>query len=764
MRTYKFIIAVWQDHAGASTAQVVEESDLCVTDRTTAAALRRLKKLLRTAYERSASGRGPWRREPELRQARVASFTTAVRPQYESDGRVYPLQPPFPLPVWAVIGRSSSGTLICAAPTLGVRFHYHDEASLPALFEHAVQERLARLTPQQLSRFLPPARLDLHTVPLRTADKDVRSSDAGAPPDLALVAEPLDDRTLRRRLSRAWQRDREIADLARRLTEGRGPVLLVGESGVGKTAVLADAARQLQRQNSPAKAAAEKADGGDRLRHRFWLTSGPRLIAGMQYLGQWEERCERVVSQLSDLRGVLCIESLLGLVQAGGEPGSGVAAFLAPYLEHGQLRMVAEATPAELEQCRRLLPGFAELFELVSVEPLDAAAARLALEQVAATAQQASTTQIDPLVAPLVQRLFRRFLPYQAFPGQAATFVRQLFEAAAARRAVQITQQDAIEGFVRWTGLPEQFLRDDLPLELAEVVAEFRRQVIGQDAACDAVARLVTTFKAGLNDPRRPLGVLLFCGPTGVGKTELAKTLARFLFGHGEQQDRLIRLDMSEYAGYGAAERLLAQGDGEPSELVRRIRQQPFAVVLLDEIEKAGPQVFDVLLGMFDEGRLTDRLGRTAVFRSAIILMTSNLGATSREPLGFEPATGAAYETEAARFFRPEFFNRIDAVVTFNALSPGDVQRIAEKELGHLSQREGIAQAKLRLAWGPSLVRWLAREGYDRRHGARPLQRTIERCVVAPLARWIVEHPERRGSGLALDWDEARQEVVVRAE
>jgi ATP-dependent Clp protease ATP-binding subunit ClpC len=306
--------------------------------------------------------------------------------------------------------------------------------------------------------------------------------------------------------------------------------------------------------------------------------------------------------------------------------------------------------------------------------------------------------------------------------------------------------------------LPESLLQDEVRLEHRAVVETFRQRIIGQDSACERAARLVTTFKAGLNDPNRPLGVLLLCGPTGVGKTELAKTLSGYLFGHGEKTDRLIRLDMSEYSAPGAADRLLLGSGGKPSAWIERVRQHPFSVVLLDEIEKAAPEVFDVFLNVFDEGRLTDRYGRVTIFRSAILLMTSNLGASRHGSLGFGDRP-PAFEAEAMSFFRPEFFNRLDDVVTFQPLNEAVVREITRKELGEVAQREGPRKARLRLLWSDPLVNHLTQVGFDRRYGARPLQRAIEREVVASLARFLVDHPTLCDREVAVDLD-AEQRVV----
>jgi ATP-dependent Clp protease ATP-binding subunit ClpC len=256
--------------------------------------------------------------------------------------------------------------------------------------------------------------------------------------------------------------------------------------------------------------------------------------------------------------------------------------------------------------------------------------------------------------------------------------------------------------------------------------------------------------------------VLLFCGPTGVGKTELARATARYFFGHGEGPERLIRLDMSEYAGFDCGERLLGPPAGQPSDLIQRVRQQPFVVILLDEIEKAGPEVFDVLLSVFDEGRLTDRYGRTTIFRSAVLIMTSNLGAQKQESFGFGQRAGVPYDAEARAFFRPEFYNRIDAVVTFQPLEAETIHAITRKELTEIASREGLTRAGIRLTWTEPLVAHLAREGFDRRYGARRLQRTLENLVVTPLAQYLLDHPLIRETEVQMDLN-VQGQVVFRS-
>jgi ATP-dependent Clp protease ATP-binding subunit ClpC len=212
-------------------------------------------------------------------------------------------------------------------------------------------------------------------------------------------------------------------------------------------------------------------------------------------------------------------------------------------------------------------------------------------------------------------------------------------------------------------------------------------------------------------------------------------------------------LDLSEYSARGAARALVAAPDGEPSDFIKRVRQQPFCVVLLDEIEKADPSVFDVLLSVFDEGRLTDGLGRVTTFRSAVIVMTSNLGADKLETVGFENRGAPSYPREAMNFFHPEFFNRIDAIVQFNSLSKEMMRSITAKELGEIGTREGLRKNNLRLEWSEDFVEHLIRAGFDQRYGARPLQRTIETLVVAPLAKFLLSRPALKNAVLQMELD-----------
>ena len=762
MPHYRFPTFVWRDASGAYNASLLEWSEPVAFGRTLRDALEDLREYVSWRYRDC-----PWLDAPDLDDVRHEVLRVPVRPEYGDEKRRYPLPEPILLKVHCVHGKQSHGQRLAVLPFFDRRFYYHADDPLPQLVAFTVQQALEGKTPQELSRFVPPEFVQVESIGCQAPRYDRAPQVPDDPQTLRAVAEPLGETRVRSLYGHAWERDELVRRLVARLTEERGNVLLVGEPGSGKTTVLAAAVRQIERQ----LAEADRRDESLRVRRsrRFWQTSAARLIAGMKYLGQWEERMEEVISELGEREGVLCIDSLPDLIRTGGsEPAAGLAAFCVPYLQRRELRMVAEVSPTELDACRRLLPGLAELFQIVPVEPLDPETATQVLQRQGANFARTYPIEVAESTAREAVQLYSRFLPYQALPGGASSFFRTTCERSLRDRLPAVTPDLMRTRFIEQTGLREVFLREDLPLRRADVLSAIHEDVIGQPDACDAVANVVLRFKAGLCDPRRPVGVLLFCGPTGVGKTETAKSLARFLFGAVDRnKPRLIRLDMSEYSGPWAAERLLRQPTGEPSDFIQRVRQQPFSVILLDEIEKADHAVFDVLLSVCDEGRVTDRWGSTTYVRSAVIILTTNLGAGQQGTVGFgaeEPAAAAAmtrFATAVREFFRPEFFNRLDRLVTFQPLTADVIRQITEKELRQIAGREGLRRAGLTLEWTPAAVDALARAGFNPRYGARPLHRALESLVVTPLSHAIVGRPEWRDRRLCVDVD-AEKRITIR--
>ena len=737
MATHTYPVLLWRDaDGGVSGALVGDYRNAATRAATEQEVLRQFRELLDWRAEHE-----PWSVDPELTAPQLCEVKVEVRAQYrdESGRRLIPSPETIQLRVPCVAGKAENGMPVCEVPTMELRFHYQTEAQLKDLVRHYVKDHLTGSTPADIVGKLPPRGAWLDQVTVREVRGSSRQIPVRDREDLQVLFTVADPLLHGRGHSAAYGRDEEVMTLLGKLTRERAHVLLVGEPGCGKSTILLDAARRMARLE-----AAESSDQSLRS-WRCWRVSGARFIAGMRYLGQWEERCEKFIRTLSEIEGVCCAENLLELLRGGGAAAhDSVGAFLLPYLQRRELLMVAEATPTELEACRRLLPGLLDVFQILHVPPFNETESQAVLDRVAHACATADKLDFSRGVVSLTHRLFRRFRPHAAFPGPASAFVRKLAEDCARKPldSRTIGTAEVLALFIRQTGLPELLLRDDLPLPPATVRAELAARIIGQSAAVDAAVRVITGIKAGMTDSERPQGVLLFCGPTGVGKTALAGAMAEFCFGSGTERERLVRLDMSEYSGWDAADRLLHAPDGEAAAWIQQIRRQPFSVLLLDEIEKAAAEVYDVLLGMLDEGRLTDRFGRVTDFRCAIIVMTSNLGATTTGALGFGAGKEAPGFAGAVRkFFRPEFFNRLDEVVTFEPLTAAEVRQIALKELRDLAAREGLAGEGLRLEWASEIVAELVREGYDHRFGARPLQRALERLVVTPLAKWRLANP-----------------------
>lgn len=741
MSATRIPVLVWRDPSGMYTGALVENSEIAAVGTSAQECITQLRHYLTWLLRNQ-----PWMLpDGDMADASLTRVQVEVRPEYVAGRHRHP-SAPIRVSAPCVHGAMSSELFVCSIPTFRLWFSFHEESKLKELATHYVREAVQGSSPAEVSRFLHAGGFTLEEIAI-PVPRERKSTQQRRYESLETVAEALGERSLRRQFPRAWERDTEIGELVNRVQRDRANVLLVGAPGVGKTSILVSATREIERQ----------IESGEE-RRRFWLTSGSRLIAGTPYLGQWEERLEEAMQELQSFQGVLCVESLLELLRLGGhDAGDSVGAFLVPYMSHREVQVVAEATPQELDACRRLLPGLADAFNILHVESMNTARSLRVLGRIAQSGARNHRVETGNDTVDTIFRLFRRFRPYDAFPGKAASFTAELIERAAAAGQGSLGVSTVLDRFIEETGLPADFIRDEVPLRHEQVVETLSARVIGQREAVETAAGVITTFKAGLNDPGRPLGVLLFSGPTGVGKTELARAVSDYLFGHGRAEDRLVRLDMSEYAGDGAAERLVSDARGNASEFIKRVRSQPFCVVLLDEIEKAAPEVFDMLLALFDEGRLTDRFGRITTFQSSVIIMTSNLGAGRDNTMGFGASRGPDYDAEVMRYFRPEFYNRLDGVVAFEPLEESAILRIATKELQEVSRREGLARQGIRVTWDDDVVELVARAGFDRRYGARPLQRAIEQHVVTPLARYLAEHPDVQAAELHLRVDDAGQ-------
>ncbi|MEM1416938.1 MAG: AAA family ATPase [Myxococcota bacterium] len=565
---------------------------------------------------------------------------------------------------------------------------------------------------------------------------------------LAAVADDLVESAAQKRLPRAVALDRALPlTLASFVTGASLPsVLLVGGTGTGKTMEVNGLARELLRAR---RSGAEVPLAG------LYRTSTERLLAGMVYVGMWQERALALVDELRQTKRVLAIDRLVPFVQprAGG---ASLADLFAPAVAAGDVALIAEATPEEVVAAQRLDARFVELFRRRRVFEPNTAALLPALEVYAERVFKGTEKRLLAKGARRLLQLLGTYRRDQSVPGKAFRFL----DAEAKRRGGTRTLDAAgvEDAFARWSGLPLELVSDRKVAGRAVVASRLRERVIGQGGACEAAAASLVPFKAGLNPPDRPLGTLLFVGPTGVGKTELAKQLTRYLFGDAS---RMVRLDMSEYGVPGSGRRLLASGRGVRS-LASQVRQQPLTLVLLDEIEKAHVSVYDLLLGVLGEGRLTDDAGRLVDFRMTFLVMTSNLGVRETAPAGFDAARGDAdYRRAVREHFRPELLGRIDQIVPFRSLGAGDVERIVDVLLAEVRAREGFARRNLVLEVSDAARARLAERGHDPRYGARPLKRVIETAVVTPLAVRLAREPGLRDRTLRIAGPDEAGDVIV---
>ena len=611
-------------------------------------------------------------------------------------------------------------------------------------------------------------------------------------------------------IGRTAEIDRVIQILARRT---KNNPLLLGEAGVGKTAIAEGLARRIAAGEVPFLLEDK----------RIVTLSMTALVAGTKYRGEFEERLKNVVDDVVKAKNIiLFIDEIHTLIRAGGAEGALDAAnILKPALARGQMQIIGATTLSEYKKYFAKDGALARRFQTVTVDEPGEADAEQILLGLRGRYEEFHHARIEDGAVTAAVRLSRRYLTDRFLPDKAIDLMdeaasrvrmksvggtdklvglrreiagvvkdkntaisRQDYETAAklrdrekelhakleasrrsedTRTEIRVTENDIADVVAQWTGIPVQRIAAKESDRLLALETHIGRRVIGQDEAVRAVARAVRRARAGVKDPRRPIGSFLFLGATGVGKTELARALAEVVFG---TEEAIIRFDMSEYMEKHTTARLVGAPPGyvgyeEGGQLTDAVRRKPFSIILFDEVEKAHPDVFHMLLQVLEDGRLTDGQGRVTDFRNTIIIMTSNAGAdhlrSTRGTIGFAVGLQARADEEQAKkrvleevrkIFRPEFLNRVDDMIVFNALGEPELSKIVDILLRDVKVR--LAEQKINIEVSPSAKRVLIAKGADVKFGARPLRRAIQKNIEDALAEHILARDFASGDSISV--------------
>ncbi|HOJ92169.1 MAG TPA: ATP-dependent Clp protease ATP-binding subunit [Dictyoglomaceae bacterium] len=618
-------------------------------------------------------------------------------------------------------------------------------------------------------------------------------------------------------IGREKELERIIQILSRRTKNN--PVL-VGEPGVGKTAVVEGLAQKIIEGDVPETL----------LNKKIIAIDMGSIVAGTKYRGEFEERMQRIIEEVKMAKDIiLFIDEIHTLVGAGAAEGAVDAAnILKPSLAKGEIQLIGATTPTEYRQYiekdgaleRRLQPviineptaeetleilkGLREKYEIhhrvkvldetleeavklsvryitdrflpdKAIDVIDEASARVRLKRPKSTAHSNLELELarirEQKEIAIRNQAFERAAQLRDEERKVEEYLKNFLETTSSEKVGVVTPEDVAQVVAIWTGIPVAQLLMEERERLLRMEEELHKRIISQDDAVSVVSRAIRRSRSGLKDPRKPIGGFMFLGPTGVGKTELARALAEYLFGN---ENALIRLDMSEYMEKYSVSRLIGAPPGyvgyeEGGQLTEKVHRRPYSVILFDEIEKAHSDVFNILLQIMDEGQLTDGHGRRVDFRNTILIMTSNFGAEyfkQESSFGFASKedreksfekTRDLILSEMKKYFRPEFLNRLDDIVFFKPLTREDLRKIIDLLLKPITER--IKEKNLDLEIGDETKQFLLDKGYDPQYGARPLKRTIQYYIEDPLAEFILEGDFNEGDIIKAELDKDNQKV-----
>lgn len=624
-------------------------------------------------------------------------------------------------------------------------------------------------------------------------------------------------------------REKEIERVSQILSRRKkNNPILIGEPGVGKSAIAEGLAlRIVQRKVSRVL-----------FNKRIVTLDLASMVAGTKYRGQFEERIKALMAEMEKEPDIiLFIDEIHTMIGAGGASGSLDASnMFKPALARGEIQLIGATTideyrkhiekdgalerrfqkvivePATEEETIQIINNIKDKYEshhnvsyteeaiqacvtLTSrymsdrhlpdkaIDALDEAGSRVHISNIVVPKE---ITDIEAKIAEVIEKK-KEVVRSQKYEEAARLRdvekqlqnnleeARKKWEEDQQKNRQTVTEDNVAEVVSMITGIPLQKVGQKETEKLAKMGDTIRGKVIGQDEAVEKVVKSIQRGRVGLKDPNKPLGTFLFLGPTGVGKTQLAKILAKYMF---DSEDALIRIDMSEYMEKIAVSRLVGAPPGyvgheEGGQLTEKVRRKPYSVVLLDEIEKAHPEVFNILLQVLDDGHLTDSLGRKVSFKNSIIIMTSNTGSRQLKEFGTgvgfatkskeaqkETESKSVIENQLKKTFAPEFINRIDDIITFNSLDKDNINAIIGIEVDKLVDR--VKALEFELVITPEAVEYISTQGFDPQYGARPLKRAIQRYVEDPLTEEIIASNPEKGSILTLDYDKENDKIVVK--